>query len=78
VRVDRIIARGGLVNIHPIRSRADYERGLFEIKRLWNARPGTEDADKLETLGVLVEEYEKRVYPLPNPDPERRAVPVHR
>jgi HTH-type transcriptional regulator/antitoxin HigA len=57
------------MNIYPIRSHADYERGLLEIKRLWNARPGTEDADKMEMLGILVEEYEKRVYPLPNPDP---------
>ena len=57
------------MNIHPIHSNADYERALSEIKRLWHARPDTEAADKLETLGVLVEEYEKRVYPLPNPDP---------
>jgi HTH-type transcriptional regulator/antitoxin HigA len=57
------------MNIHPIRSQADYERGLSEIKRLWHARPGTEDADKLETLGILVEEYEQRTYPLPDPDP---------
>lgn len=57
------------MNIHPIRSKADYERGLLEIKRLWNSRPGTDGADKLETIGVLVEAYERRVYPLPAPDP---------
>lgn len=57
------------MDIRPIRSQDDYERGLLEIKRLWNARPGTEDADKLETLGILVEAYEQRVYLLPNPDP---------
>ena len=57
------------MNIRPIHSQADYERALLEIKSLWNARPGTEAADKLETLGVLVEAHERAVYPLPNPDP---------
>jgi HTH-type transcriptional regulator/antitoxin HigA len=57
------------MNIRPIHSRTDYERSLLEIKHLWHARPGTEEADHREALGVLVEEYEKRVYPLPNPDP---------
>jgi HTH-type transcriptional regulator / antitoxin HigA len=54
-----------------IRSQADYDRGLLEIKRLWNARPGTEEADRLETIGVLVEAYEKRVYPLPASETSR-------
>jgi HTH-type transcriptional regulator/antitoxin HigA len=57
------------MNIYPIRSQADYERGLLEIKRLWNARPGTEEADKLEMISILIEAYEQRVYPLPNLDP---------
>lgn len=57
------------MNIRPIRSPADYERGLLEIKRLWNARPGSVEESELEAIGTLVEAYEKRVYPLPNPDP---------
>ena len=57
------------MNVHPIRSEADYEHALLEIKRLWNARPGTEAADRLEMLGVLVEAYERQVYPMPDPDP---------
>jgi HTH-type transcriptional regulator / antitoxin HigA len=57
------------MNIRPIHTRADYERALSEIQRLWHARPGTEEADRLETIGVLVEEYERRNYPLDDPDP---------
>lgn len=57
------------MNIHPIRSEADYDRALAEIDRLWNASPGTEAADRLEVLGMLIEDYEERVWPLPPPDP---------
>ena len=56
-------------NIRSIRSEADYERGLLEIERLWHARPGSVEKAELEALGALVEAYEERVYPVPNPDP---------
>jgi HTH-type transcriptional regulator/antitoxin HigA len=57
------------MNIRPINSKADYERGLAELQRLWHARPGTPEADRREVLAVLLEAYEKRVHPLPPPDP---------
>jgi HTH-type transcriptional regulator/antitoxin HigA len=57
------------MNVRPIRSQADYERGLREIDRLWNARPGSVEESELEAIGALVEAYEERVYPLPSPDP---------
>jgi HTH-type transcriptional regulator/antitoxin HigA len=57
------------MNIRPIRSQSDYERGLLDIKRLWHARPGSVEESELEAIGALVEEYEKRVYPLPHADP---------
>jgi len=61
--------REARMNIRPIRSQADYERGLLEIRRLWHARPGSMEEAELEAIATLVEDYEKRVYPLPNPDP---------
>jgi HTH-type transcriptional regulator/antitoxin HigA len=57
------------MNIRPIRSQVDYERSLCEIKRLWHARPGSVEESELEAIGALVEAYEERVYPVPNPDP---------
>jgi HTH-type transcriptional regulator/antitoxin HigA len=57
------------MNIRPICTQADYERGLDEIEKLWDARPGTREANEREAIAALVEDYEKRVYPLPNPDP---------
>lgn len=57
------------MNIRPIRSQVDYERGLREIERLMDARPGSVEEAELEALGALVEAYEERVYPVPDPDP---------
>jgi HTH-type transcriptional regulator/antitoxin HigA len=57
------------MDIRPIRTTADHEKALLEIQRLWNAKPGTTDADKLELLAMLVEAYEDAHYPMPDPDP---------
>ena len=57
------------MEIRPIRTTADYDSALAEIQRLWHSSPGTEDAEKLELLGALVEAYEESVYPVPAPDP---------
>ena len=65
----RASMREARMNIRPIRSQADYERGLLEIERLMDARPGSVEEAELEALGALVEAYEERVYPVPNPDP---------
>jgi len=57
------------MDIRPIATRADYEAALAEIKRLWDAPPGSSGAAKLEVLGVLVEAYEREAFPLEAPDP---------
>lgn len=35
------------MEIHPIRTEADYDAAVAEIERLWGAEPGTDDGDKL-------------------------------
>ena len=57
------------MSIRPIRTQADYEYGLDEIERPWDARPGSKEEAELEAIGVLVEAYEERVYPLPHANP---------
>jgi HTH-type transcriptional regulator / antitoxin HigA len=42
---------------------------LDEIQTLWNAEPGTPEADRLDVLIVLVQAYEAEHYPTPDPDP---------
>lgn len=57
------------MEIKPIRSKADYERALLEIERLWCAKDKTADGDKLDILVTLVEAYERRHFPIDAPDP---------
>jgi antitoxin component HigA of HigAB toxin-antitoxin module len=41
-------------DIKPIRSEADYEAALAEIERLWGARAGTPEGDRLDVLATLM------------------------
>ena len=43
--------------LRPIRNEEDYETALEEIEALWEATPGTAEADHLEILVMLVEAY---------------------
>jgi HTH-type transcriptional regulator / antitoxin HigA len=53
----------------PIRSKRDYEAALKEIERLWGARAGTADGDRLDVLATLIDAYEAEHYPMDPPDP---------
>ncbi len=57
------------MEIKPIRTKADYERTLREIERLWGGKQGTPDGDRLDVLATLVEAYEQKHFPLDPPDP---------
>jgi HTH-type transcriptional regulator/antitoxin HigA len=55
--------------LKPIRTKADYEASLAEIKRLWGARRGTRKGDRLDILATLIDAYESEHYPMDPPDP---------
>lgn len=57
------------MDIQPIRTEQDYECALTEVERLWGAKQGTPQGDKLDVLMVLIEDYEKKHYPIDPPDP---------
>jgi HTH-type transcriptional regulator/antitoxin HigA len=57
------------MEIKPIRTQRDYKAALAEIERVFDAKPGTPDGDRLEVLATLVEAYEERHHPVPPPDP---------
>jgi HTH-type transcriptional regulator / antitoxin HigA len=56
-------------DIKPIHSEADYDTALGEIERLWGARSGTPDGDRLDVLATLIDAYEAERYPMDPPDP---------
>lgn len=54
-----------------IKAETDYENALAAIGDLMDAdpTPGSPEADKVEVLSVLVEDYERRQFPTTLPDP---------
>lgn len=57
------------MEIKPIRTELDYERVLREIERLWGAKEGTVEEDRLDVLATLAEAYERKHFPIDSPDP---------
>ena len=53
--------------IRPIRNVTDHLAALAEIDRLFEAKPGSEERDRLEVLAILVAAYEREA--LGEPDP---------
>ena len=56
-------------SLKPIRTEADYEAALEEVERLWGARIGTPEGDRLDILATLIDVYENEHYPIDPPDP---------
>ncbi len=59
------------MQIKLIRNETEYSEALEELDRLMDLDPpsGSEEAEKLELLAVLIERYEQEHYPLDMPDP---------
>ncbi len=57
------------MTIKPIRSKVDYTNALNSISKLMDAKPKSRQADELEVLTVLIENYEKNHFPIDPPDP---------
>jgi len=55
--------------LRPLRTDRDHAAAVHEIERLWAAKPGAPDHDRLEILGTLVDAYEARRWPVDLPDP---------
>jgi HTH-type transcriptional regulator/antitoxin HigA len=56
-------------SVRPIRTEKDYETALKEVERLWGAKSGSPDGDRLDVLATLIEAYEDEHYPMDPPDP---------
>jgi HTH-type transcriptional regulator/antitoxin HigA len=55
--------------LKPIRTEADYDVALAEVERLWGAKSGTPEGDRLDVLATLIEVYEEKHHPMDPPDP---------
>ena len=53
----------------PIRTPQQYEAALAEIEKLWGAKSGTPEGERLDALATLIDRYETGHYPMDAPDP---------
>lgn len=58
-----------VTELKSIRTEADYETALAEVERLWGAKSGTPDGDRLDVLATLIEVYQEKHHPMDPPDP---------
>lgn len=56
-------------DVKPILTKKDYEAALAEIERLWGAKRGTAEGDRLDVIATLVDAYEAEHFPIAPPDP---------
>lgn len=56
-------------DVRPIRSEDDYQAAMAEIERLWGAKAGTPEGDRLDVLATLIDAYEAEHDPMDPPDP---------
>jgi len=57
------------MNIKPIKSEADYKVALKRLDEIFDAPIGTSESDEADILGLMIDEYEKKHYPIEAPDP---------
>ncbi len=57
------------MNIKPIKTETDYRLALKRLEVVFDASIGTIESDEADILGLMVDEYEKKHYPIDSPDP---------
>src|SRR5665648_1078881 len=57
------------MNIKPIKTETDYRLALKRLAEVFDASIGTIESDEADVLGLMIDDYEKKHYPIEAPDP---------
>jgi HTH-type transcriptional regulator/antitoxin HigA len=57
------------MEIKPIKTDKDYKNALKRLEIIFDASPNTPEGDELEILGILIDDYENKHFPVELPDP---------
>lgn len=57
------------MDIKPIKSEQDYRDSLNRMDMIFDAKIGTIESDEADILALIIDDYEKRHYPIDSPDP---------
>lgn len=52
-----------------IKTDSEYQDALKRLEKIFDAKIGTPESDEADILGLLIDEYEKKKYPIEAPDP---------
>ncbi len=55
------------MNIKPIKTETDYTQALKRLEIIFDAEIGTAESDEVDVLGLLIDDYEKKYYPIQAP-----------
>ncbi len=57
------------MNIKLIKTEDDYQKALRRLEVIFDAKAGTPESDEADILGLMINEYEIKHYPIEAPDP---------
>lgn len=57
------------MNLKLIRTKKEYQTAMAEVEALWDAPAKSPQADHLDLLSLLIENYERQHFPIRDPDP---------
>lgn len=69
VKLMQIPSKLNFMNIIPIKTDKDYRNALKRLDEIFDSPIGSPESDEADILGILVDEYEKKHYPIEAPDP---------
>lgn len=57
------------MELKPIKTDNDYQEALKRLEAIFDSPAGTKESDEADILGLMIDEYEKKHYPIESPDP---------
>jgi HTH-type transcriptional regulator/antitoxin HigA len=57
------------MSIKPIKSETDYRLSLARLEEIFDAVAGTPESDEADILGLMIDAYERKHFPIDAPDP---------
>lgn len=58
-----------IMELKLIKTESDYQNALKRLEMIFDAPIGTAESDEADILGLMIDEYEKKHYPIEAPDP---------
>lgn len=57
------------MDIKILKTDLDYKKSLSRLDEIFDAKVGTKESDEADVLGLIIDEYERKHYPIEAPDP---------